>query len=307
MDDSLNKYILEWKEAFSKALTAMENKDFELYDRLMEEANLAYEKYKEDSRMTYECKNFGLSNYIFENALPTLFISNKKVVKEFIKTIKEDKNLLTQFQFYKTLEKYSNKLDSNSYINESLSLVHENIDLTTLNESNLKLGSIISKYGIKPSELISEDKIKFFEDCDFLFKNKKKLNNLSEVNLRIKNISESIKDNHSMNESKKDCFSLIEDFEKKYNSLLNEEEKSFVKEIMDAKSGSNDLKKENLFNKFKNECISIIDTLIKESDEDDKDGLNAIKDQINEKTYCSESLVDDIAKFLEIRDILKEK
>ncbi len=307
MNDSLNKYILEWKDAFDKALTAMENKDFELYDKLMEKANIAYENYKEDSRMTYECKNFGISNYIFESILPSLFMTNKKAVKEFINTIKEDKNLLTQFQFYKTLEKYSNELDSNSYINESLSFVHDNINLKTIKESNLKLGSIISKYGIKPTELISEDKIKFFEDCDFLFKNKKKLTNLSEVNLRIKNISESIKNNVSINESKKDCMKLIEDFERKYNSLLNEDEKSFVKEIMDAKSGSNETKKANLFNKFKNECISIIDSMIKESSEDDKDGLNAIKSQITEKTYCSENLVSDIAKFLEIRDILKEK
>lgn len=307
MDESLNKYILEWKDAFSEALVAMENKDFELYEKLMEKANIAYENYKEDSRMTYECNNFGLSNYIFESVLPSLFMSNKKAVKEFISTIKEDKNLLTQFQFYKTLEKYSNELDSNSYINESLSFVHNNIDLKTIKESNLKLGSIISKYNIKPIELISEDKIKFFEDCDFLFKNKKKLTNLSEVNLRIKNISESIKDNVSINESKKDCMKLIEDFEHKYNSLLNEDEKSFVKEIMDAKSCSNEVKKSNLFNKFKNECISIIDSMIKESSEDDKDGLNAIKSQITEKTYCSENLVGDIARFLEIRDILKEK
>ena len=307
MDDSLNKYIVEWKDAFSKALTAMENKDFDLYEKLMEKANVAYENYKEDSRMTYECKNFGISNYIFESVLPSLFMTNKKAVKEFINTIKEDKNLLTQFQFYKTLDKYSHELDSNSYINESLSFVHNNINFKTIKESNLKLGSIIEKYGIKPTELIPDDKIKFFEDCDFLFKNKKKLTNLSEVNLRIKNVSESIKNNTSINESKKDCMKLIEDFERRYNSLLNEDEKSFVKEIMDAKSGSNETKKANLFNKFKNECISIIDLMIKESSEDDKDGLNAIKSQITEKTYCSENLVSDIAKFLEIRDILKDK
>lgn len=307
MGEELNKYILEWKDAFTRALSAMENKDFALYEKLMEEANVAYEKYKEDSRLTYECVNFGLSNYIFEDVLPSLFVKNNKVVSEFIKTIKEDKNLMVQFQFYKALDKYSNELDANSYVNESLSFVYDNIDINTLNESNMKLGSIISKYNIRPSDYISEDKLKFFDDCDYLFKNKKRLSNLSEVNLRIKSVSDSIKNNVKINESNINSFKLIEDFEKKYNSLLNEDEKSFVREIMDAKESSDNLRKENLFNRFKNECITLIDSMIKESSDDDKDGLNAIRNQIEEKKFCSENLVSDIAKLLEIRDILKEK
>ena len=76
---------------------------------------------------------------------------------------------------------------------------------------------------------------------------------------------------------------MVENFEKKYNSLLNEEEKNFVKEIMDFKQGEKDEKKEKLFNRFKNECLNTINKLISEADSDEKEGLLAIKEQIEEK------------------------
>ena len=88
----------------------------------------------------------GKNRYIFENALPTIFKNNKAAVKEFTNTIKEDKNLRKQFQFYKALETYTTSLNSRDYLNESLNLVKETIDKKTLEKSNKKLGEIIKKY-----------------------------------------------------------------------------------------------------------------------------------------------------------------
>lgn len=300
-----NKYILQWRELVLKAAKALENKDFDLYDTLMNEANIAYDEYKRDSALTYECTNFGMANYIFEDALPKLFKSNKKAVKDFITTIKEDKNLLYQFQFYKALEKYNKNIDSNNYINEALEIVKNNINQKTLNESNGKLAKLITKYGIKPSETIPNESMELFESCDFLFKNKKRLTNLTTVNENINRVVNFTEKNYnSINENKTNIYKLIEDFDKKYDSLLNEEEKSFVKEIMDFKKEDKDNKKEKLFNKFKNECLNTINKLISESSEDEKEGLYAIKEQIESKEYCAETLVKDMAKLLEIRDIL---
>ena len=300
-----NKYILQWRELVLKAAKALEEKNFDLYDTLMREANMAYDEYKRDSALTYECTNFGMSNYIFEDALPKLFKSNKKAVKEFIKTIKEDKNLLYQFQFYKALEKYNENVDSKDYVNEALEIVKNNINQKTINESNGKLTRIINKYNIKPSETISNENLELFESCDFLFKNKKRLTNLTTINENINTVVKYTEKNYnSINENKENVFKLIESFEQKYNSLLTEEEKDFVKEIMDFKKEDKDNKKEKLFNKFKNECLNTIDKLISESSDEDKDGLLAIKEQITDKQYCAETLVKDMAKLLEIRDIL---
>lgn len=305
MEESNNKYILQWRELVLKAAKALEEKNFDLYDTLMREANMAYDEYKRDSALTYECTNFGMANYIFEDALPKLFKSNKKAVKEFIKTIKEDKNLLYQFQFYKALEKYNKNIDSKSYINEALEIVKNNINQKTINESNGKLARIIAKYSIKPTETISKQNLELFESCDFLFKNTKRLTNLTAINENVNRVVNFTENNYnSINEEKENVLSLIETFEKKYSSLLNEEEKDFVKEIMDFKKEDKDNKKEKLFNKFKNECLNTINKLIDEAANDDKDGLLAIKEQIMSKQYCAETLVKDMAKLLEIRDIL---
>lgn len=306
-NNDVNKYLLQWRECFLKASEAVNNNDFALHDEMLKKACEYLELYKEDTKLTGEDSNFGMTNQVFEDALPSLFKNNKSVVKEFISTIKEDKNLLNQFKFIKSLNNYSNELDAVSYINESLSLFHENVNIKMIDKSNKKLQDILLKYNIKPIETISEDKKEFYRICDFLFKNKKKLTNLNEVNLKIKDLSKSISNNIKINENKKDSLILIDEFEKKYGTLLNEDEKDFVKEIMSSKESSNNKKKEKLFNNIKNECLSLIDGLIKESNDDDIDGLKAIKEQITSKLFCNESLVGDIAKLLEIRDILKDK
>jgi hypothetical protein len=59
-----------------------------------------------------------------------------------------------------------------------------------------------------------------------------------------------------------------------------------------------------MFNKLKTECLTLIDKLMVESSEDEKSGLDTIKNQIVDKNFCNETLVQDIAKLLEIRDIL---
>ena len=73
---------------------------------------------------------------------------------------------------------------------------------------------------------------------------------------------------------------------------------------MDFKKNDNNEKKEKLFNRFKNECLNTINKLISESEGEEKEGLLAIKEQIVDKEYCAETLVKDMAKLLEIRDIL---
>lgn len=303
--DETNKYILNWRNIVLKAAEALNKKDFELYEMLMQKANDSYEEYKRDSALTYECKNFGMSNFIFEDALPKLFKTNKKAVKEFITTIKEDKNLLYQFQFYKALEKYNKQVKSSDYINEALNIVYDNIDIKNINESNKKLSDIIKKYNIKPNDFISEENLKLFESCDFLFKNKKKLTNLNYINENLNNVASYTEKNYNfISEEKNNVFEDITKFDEKYNKLLNEEEKDFVKEIMSFKNNDNDKKKEILFNKFKNECLNIINNLISESNDEDKYGLLEIKEQINNKQFCIDTLVKDMAKLLEIRDVL---
>lgn len=299
------KYIKEWNETILEAKKMLEAKEFGKYNDLMNKANLISEEYKKDDELTYSCTNFGLANHIFEEALPNLFKTNKKAVKEVITTIKEDKNLKTQFSLLKALEGYSNNLDVKDYINESFEMALKNIDKKSMRASNQKLATLIEKYEIKPSNAINEDIIKFYESCDYVLSHNKTLNNLSEHNSNVNYIVNYTEKNfNKVFENKANILDIVESFDKKYSKLLNEDEKSFVQEIMDFKTPQNEQKKEKLFNKFKNECIVTVDKLLSEASDDEKEGLVAIKEQILNKEFCVETVVTDLAKLLEIRDIL---
>lgn len=300
-----NRFILQWKDYFLKAAEALENKNFDEYEDLMKKADDTYKLYREDSKLTYECTNFGIANYIFEDCLPSLFKTNKKLVKEFIDTIKNDKNLSFQFKFHNALKNIQEGTNKQTYINEALSLVKSHINLKTINESNEKIFTIIKENNIRPSKEIDENTLKYFTSCDYLIKNNPKLNNLNVLNENLNNVIEYCTTNHNINKNQTDLFSLMETFEKKYQNVLNEEEQSLVKEIMAAKFTHANENKMKLFNKFKTECIETINTLLETADNDDKDGLEAIQEQLNNMMFCEDTLVSDIAKLLEIRDILK--
>lgn len=299
-----NRYILQWKDYISKASEALENKHFDEYEDMMSKAEEYYKLYREDSKLTYECTNFGMANYIFENALPSLFKTNKNIIKEFIETIKNDNNLLVQFKFYNALKNINEGVDKRLYINEALQILKKNINVKTLNESNNKLFTIIKENKIRPTSVINESDLKYFNSCDYLFKHNPKLSNLNFINENLNTVIEYC-DYKNINNSTSDFASMMESFEEKYKNILTEEEKSFVKEIIDTKSENATGKKETLFNKIKSECIETLNTLLESSDNDEKDGLNTIKGQINNMMFCENTLVKDIAKLLEIRDILK--
>jgi hypothetical protein len=299
-----NRYILQWKDYISKASEALENKHFDEYEDMMSKAEEYYKLYREDSKLTYECTNFGMANYIFENALPTLFKTNKNIIKEFIETIKNDNNLLVQFKFYNALKNINEGVDKRLYINEALQILKKSINVKTLNESNNKLFTIIKENKIRPTSVINESDLKYFNSCDYLFKHNPKLSNLNFINENLNTVIEYC-DYKNINNSTSDFASMMESFEEKYKNILTEEEKSFVKEIIDTKSENAIDKKETLFNKIKSECIETLNTLLESSDNDEKDGLNTIKGQINNMMFCENTLVKDIAKLLEIRDILK--
>ena len=55
-------------------------------------------------------------------------------MKEWMNIIKEDINLLSQFQFYKALENCSSSNDIKEYVNESLDLVRSGINVKTLSK-----------------------------------------------------------------------------------------------------------------------------------------------------------------------------
>jgi hypothetical protein len=98
---------------------------------------------------------------------------------------------------------------------------------------------------------------------------------------------------------------VIREFEEKLKDTLTESEMSFVQQITDWRSPLAEQRKEKLFNKFKNECIDKVNDMLKEDAGNVE--LEALKKQLEEQKFNKESIVKDIAKLLEIRDILLDK
>lgn len=303
----INPHFEKWNKTIIEMNKAMLSGDMILAESLHNTANSEYEAYKDDLNRTYNCNNFGLANYVFENVLPTIFKDKPKIVNKFMTTIKEDKNLSAQFQFYNALNECSNE-DVTKYINEALDLVKTKIDYKTIKESNNRLASIIKENHLIPSELISDDKLSLYENCDYLLTNKRKISNLNEYSTKVKNVADYVKTNiKPLNEEKKNLFNLIQEYENKYSAVLTEEEKSFVQEIMDFKGNVNSNRKEKFFENLKNECLKGVDKLLETCSSDEKNDLLTIKEEINNKQFSESNLVKDVAKLLELRDIILDK
>lgn len=306
MDEKI-KYQQMWLDAMRKAASAMKSGDIEASENYMQEMEDTFERYKE--ACNYEDatinSNFAALNTTLESVMPKLMVKNKKALRECVNLIKEDKNLLAQFKFCNSLRKFNCDTDAKDYIKESLELVSKDINRKTLRESNRKLAKLMLKYKIKPGSDINESEIKFANNCDYLLTHKKTLNNLTEYTNNLKDASEYIVENKKENDKKVNVLAMAEQVEKKLNSL-NEAEQALVKDIMMANSSVAESRRQNLFNKIKNECIDKINKMISENNGEEKERLLNLKETIMLKEYDKNSIVGDIAKLLEIGAVLSD-
>lgn len=306
-----NKYQEEFSNYLNIMNEALKKNDFKAYNVVRDMLDESIDEYKHEKALMEELNttNFGILNHIFENELPTLLKNNKKAVKNVIKTIKEDKNLLRQFDFYNIIknqftENISKVIDSNIVLESVINAVLEGIDQNTLKESNRKLQKVMVENNVIPSEFVDSESRKLYENGNIILSTKRSSKNIIKL-AESCNVVAKYMDEHkkSLNESKS-LDKIVEEFENKLKNTLTESEISFVQQITDFKTPIAEQRKEKLFNKFKNECIVKIDEMLKEDSANQE--LSGLKEQINGMTYNKESIVKDMAKLLEIRDILMD-
>ena len=306
--EEYKKYIKAWQDITIKMNEAIQKQNFELSDKLLQESTEIYNKYKTCSNYPKANRKltFGELNYMLESELPTLFKKNKKALRECTLLIKNDNNLRSAFRFIDALRNYNCEGEPHTYISECLALVTPEINRNTFRESIGKLADALAKYEIG-GYTINEDAVNYFRNCERMLLEEKKLTNITAYTNTLNAIAGYIEEHKSpIIESKTSIETLSEELEKKIANLT-EEEKTLVQDILDFKTPMIESRQEQLFNRFKNECLNTISQLLIEANEDDKEGLNMIKGQLENKVYCKETIVQDIANLLEIRDVLSEK
>jgi hypothetical protein len=291
---------------------ALQKNDFKAYEYAKSILDESIEESKERQSLLNEMNtnNFGVLNHIFEQQLPTLFKSNKKAVRDVIKLIKEDNNLKNEFAFYNAVKtqykgKAANIVGSKEVLEKLAEISVKGIDQKSVKNSNRKLKKVMLENGIVPTEHIDDENMALYESCHTILTCKKSTENMIPLMESYHNVCQYMENhkNDAVKESKNPD-ELIREFEEKLKNNLNESEISFVQQITDFRTPIAEQRKEKLFNKFKNECLEKINAMLKEDVENS--GLIDLSKQINEMTFDKNNIVKDIAKLLEIRDILMD-
>lgn len=306
-----NKYQKEFSNYLQIMNEALIKNDFTVYDAAKDMLEETVEDCKKEKSLLKEMDttNFGILNHIFEEALPTLFKTNKKAVRNVIKTIKEDKNLMAEFNFYNIIRNYNSK--NSSIITPETVLVKldeqvlSKVDYANVKKSNDKLRKVMIESGVVPFSHVDDEKRKLYESGNVILSKKPTLSNLYDLHesrTGIVNYMTAHKDDKVVEALSTD--QIIENFENKLKDTLTESEISFVQQITDFRTPIAEKRKEKLFNKLKEDCQSVINSMLKE--DSDNIELKGLNDKLNEMKFNNESIVSDIAKLLEIRDILMD-
>ena len=314
LTDNYNEHMLAWKKYMELAIQAFETQNMGDMQKYIDLANNEYSQYKNEvnNQVQNESISFGFANYIVENNTIKLYVKNKKALKEYAKLLKEDKNLSNEYKLIQSIMNYAKlygKENIDEYVNESVKYIESKIDRNTLNESHQKLIDFIEKNKLSLKNDISDDLYNLFEDVDFLMRNKPNLKNLHERKQCINKIAkfidentETLKEDKESNENNNNSLLKLEDFQKKYDNLLNEDEKDLVRSIINS---SDEIEKS--FNSFKNECLEKLNETISETDNTEKKSeLGIIKEKVENMEFSKENPSEVIIRLITIKEILAD-
>ena len=300
MDKITNNLI----ETLDKLNECVKRGDFASGKQLIAEANEAFEECSKNDALNKQImkSRFGTLNHILENKMGGLLMIDKDAIGQCIATIINDKNLVNEARFYHALSLYDGSGDARDYLTEALSFMKGKVNGVTLAESTKKLASVMSKNGLNDIDGVTDEYEKFTESCDYLLCNSKKLSNINEFERHMNVVSNYINE-HKAEKVDKTLYEECDRFSTQLGQL-NESERSLVDIIIDSKAEFADERRKELFEKYKNECLKSIDKVISESDKTDKERLMNIREQISSKVYNGDTIVKDMAKFLEIGTLL---
>lgn len=259
-------------------------------------------------------KPFGYIKDCFEAIAPELFESKegKKIMSNYSKTIRENKNLSALHNLYENIRKSGKDMDIDFFAN-NIANTNWNVDKKTLSEDTLKVGRILAEgylhLGKSAEDLFPSENTVLESAVSYIAENKKTNKNIAEYSNAIKVIKENI----SSKESEENVFestdldalakSLLQEFNKKYSSELTEEEANALREVSSSEN------REDVFNKYKNACQSKLSESKKDfeekGDKSSSERMTAILEQVSNKTYSLENLGNDICGFIELKSIFE--
>lgn len=270
-------------------------------------ANLisVYEKADELSN-----KDFGTIKEAFETISPELFKTNegRSIMKHYTDTIKSSKNLSALHSLYENIRKANANGDVDFFVN---GIASENwgVDKKTVAKDCKKLGRVLAEGYIQigGNTILPKSDEPLTNAVKFISENVKSSKNIAEYSDAIKVIRDRVNGNNTSNnvfESRNIddiAKEMVEEFNKKYSSELNEEEINALKEV----SSTDD--RASVFNKYKDLCVAKLSEA-KESFDSEKNEaastkISSIIEQVSNKKFSVETVGSDICGMIELSNI----
>ena len=287
------------------ALECYKKGDIEEGNKLRGKANDLYGEAQTDADRNFnniiygENRNFGVIYNIIEANSKNLCEdkSKRKAFSNIVKLIRENKNLKSQFDFFNALTHPNGfAFNTEQYVNEALAITPK-IDNKVASKENEKLISEIKKNNLDELIDIDDDTMALYESIEYLLFNKPTYANLAEYSNAKNNVVTYLDENINEEETtdSKDINEELNAIIEKYDSLLNEDEKKLIETVMNAED------KKSRFETYQQETIKKIENTLK--DNDDKE-LKSICEEIKNKTYNKQTVLEDISEFIEIKNVL---
>jgi hypothetical protein len=254
-------------------------------------------------------KNFGeIKNRFNEIMLESVIKKDdagKKTFGKFIKMLKENEILKTQYYVYDNIENkyFDNSADAKDYIKENISLLSKYTKKQIM-EANAKLAGMVSFDG--DSDYEGKDLHDHIATLIFTDKTPKTLDTLQESINTLRNHMTSERLNESEEVEKVDLppsvltKMVVGRFNSKYDDI-SEGEKKILKSILNGSAED----KKNVYTDLVRECIDMIDGKLNESDIDLKGKLLSAKDKLLRMSYNQETYNSDISKIYNLKQSIE--
>ena len=273
-------------------------------------------KRDESIRSIHELNYMKLIN-LMESTIPSLtnLPNGLKVIKKYVKLMKESTSLKPMYEFYKLIKKGHTCENSDLFLSEALACTKSNINSETLSADREKLSKIVAesvkltKLDIETINNVINENCELINSLEFLLENEKKMSNLDDYLNNFSVVSRVLNENIV-----KDKTDIIVDNTKDVVSELcehiNSETNVWMRKLLEdiAFSQLTSDGEDNLFESYKHKCINTINEIIEKTEDIETiSKMKNMSESLENKKYSKENFSFDIVKLAELNNTLKEE
>jgi len=294
----------------SKDLTALKESLNAVIDKKIAKQQLS-EKLQSISDLS-----FGEYKCLFEDIMPTLSNSNdgKKIIASYVKLLKENKAINTIYKVYESVGVSSS--DDKNIAAYALADIMENVNKQELTEGEQKMYSIyknacslVDNVTCESIDAVLNESKKVNDAVNYLTHNSDK-SNIKTLNERVNSIkvlgefiNENVANGAENSENEKTNSELLSELNNLFINEHTEWENQVLKDLTLCYMSNDNV--EQLFESYKSKCIKAIDEIDSESgDVAEKSRLYGMKQQLSEKKYNADTLIDDLFNLAELKETL---